>query len=101
MDSGNWEEEMETNDALPFCSSTSQGKLDFPLLHSVVTGSCYLVILGQGLTDFLPPSSLPSFLKYVCMYYAYNVLYECIPAHRRGHQNPLQMVVSHHVLAGN
>ena len=48
MDSGNWEEEMETNDALPFCSSTSQGKLDFPLLHSVVTGSCYLVIRGQG-----------------------------------------------------
>jgi hypothetical protein len=45
----------------------------------------------------LPPSlppSFPSFLKYLFIYYAYNVLYACMPAHRRWHQIPLQMVVS-------
>lgn len=50
MDNESWEDSLDTKDAVPYCSPTTQGKLDFPLLHSEVIGSCYLVKHGQALS---------------------------------------------------
>ena len=59
---------MEANYALPFCSPSTQDKLDFSLLHSEVTCSCYLVNHGLKLTYllsfFLSLSLLSFFLSF-------------------------------------
>jgi hypothetical protein len=59
--------------------------------------------LSLSLSPSLPPSlplSLPSFLKiYLFIIHKYTVA--VFRLSRRGHQILLQMVVSHHVVAGN
>jgi hypothetical protein len=41
------------------------------------------------------------FFKKIYLFYVYEYTVAVIRHTRRGHQTPLQMVVSHHVVAGN
>jgi hypothetical protein len=63
-----------------------------------------IIVIRKGTVDFKMSSSISSFL-FVCFCFHF---IECIRAllhihlwARRGRQIPLQMVVSHHVAAGN
>jgi hypothetical protein len=42
-----------------------------------------------------------SFLRFIYLFYVYEYAIALFRHTRRGHQIPLQMVVSHHVIAGN
>jgi hypothetical protein len=50
--------------------------------------------------SFLSPHSLSLFLKKVYLFYVYEYIIALFRHTRKGHKIPLQMVVSHHVVAG-
>jgi hypothetical protein len=48
-----------------------------------------------------PPPSFLSLLRFIYLFYVYEYTIALFRHTRGGHQTPLQMVVSHHVVAGN
>ena len=64
-----------------------------PLLFFLTLGiePRVLAILGKDVT---------SELRFICLFYVYEYTVAVFRHTRRGHQTPLQMVVSHQVVAG-